>query len=198
MTGNPFHLRRYLLLVLLVSFSGLFAQEEIEPVAAVADEVDLYAEQLAKPIESTKGRFVGKAYDAKSGKPLVGVGIQIEDTGAFTITDDKGRFIIDAVEPGTYTIVISQGGYEPVRAEEVLIKSGQVSNLASATGALERAPIETSDEIYEMEEIEVVSELVEEGAESLLFDRKELEQLITSMGKEEFSKVGAGDVISAV
>ncbi len=198
MTGIPFHQHRNVLLVLLVSFSGLFGQEETEPVAAVADDVDLYAEQLAKPIEPTKGRFVGKTYDAKTGKPLVGVGIQIEDTGAFTITDDKGRFIIDAVEPGTYTIVISQGGYEPVRAEGVLIKSGQVSNLASATGALERTTIETSDEIYEMEEIEVVSELVEEGAESLLFDRKELEQLITSMGKEEFSKVGAGDVISAV
>lgn len=170
----------------------------VETAASAAGDLDLYQDQLSKPIESSKGRFVGKAYDAKSGKPLVGVAIQIQETGDLTITDDKGRFIIDQVEPGTYTIIISQTGYQPMQAEGVSITSGELTTLASVSGALEPAPVEESDEVFEMDEIEVVAELVEEGAESQLFDRKELEQLINTMGKAQFDEVGAGDVISAV
>ncbi|MGY8688271.1 MAG: outer membrane beta-barrel protein [Verrucomicrobiales bacterium] len=176
--------------------------QEAEPDTTEMPEVettlDLYQEHLAKPIEATKGRFVGKAYDAKSGKPLVGVGIQIEETGDLTLTDDKGRFIIDQVEPGTYTIIISQGGYRPMRAENVTITSGQVSSLASANGGLERAAVETSDELYEMDEIEVVAELVEEGGESDLFDRQEMRELVSMVGKEEFTRTGSSNVGDAL
>ncbi len=180
-------------LTFTVLCTTLDAQEEDETAA-----VDEYAESLKKAVEPTKSRFVGKAYDAKTGRPIVAVGILIEETGDVTLTDDLGRFIIDDVDPGTYTIIISQTGYKPLRLEGVIMQAGQITNLTNAQGALEKSVIETAEEIYEMQEIEVVAELVEDGVESQLFDRKELEQLITSMGKEEFSKVGAGDVISAV
>lgn len=171
---------------------------EADGTAGAEEVIDVYEEQLSQPVAAAKGRLVGRAYDAKSGKPMEGAGIQIEETGDLTITDAQGRFIIDEVEPGTYTIIISQSGYQPLRTENVEIRAGQVNTLSSAGGALERSPVAESNEIYEMEEIEVVAELVEEGMESQLFDRKELEQLMTSMGKAEFDKVGAGDVISAV
>ena len=137
-------------------------------------------------------------YDAKSGKPIEGVGLRIEETGDLTISDEQGRFIIDAVEPGTYTIVISQAGYQPMRAEGVEIKPGEIATLSSANGALEPAPIEESDEIYEMDEIEVVAELVEDGMESQLFDQQEMRELVSMMGKEEFSRTGASNVGDAV
>ncbi len=170
----------------------------VETAAPAAGDLDLYQDQLSKPIESSKGRFVGKAYDAKSGKPLVGVAIQIQETGDLTITDDKGRFIIDQVEPGTYTIIISQTGYQPMQAEGVSIRSGELTTLASVSGALEPAPVEESDEVFEMDEIEVVAELVEEGQDSTLFDQQEMRELVSMMGKEEFSRTGASNVGDAV
>ena len=200
MNGNRILTLCYLIVALAHGCLGLSAQEagtENELTAEVS-AIDLYQEQLSKSIEPTKGRFVGKVYDAKSGKPIVGAGIQIEETRDLTLTDDKGRFIIDQVEPGTYTVIISQGGYQPMRAENVTIKSGEVSTLASTSGGLERAPMETSDELYEMDEIEVVAELVEEGMESNLFDRQEMRELVSIVGKEQFSRTGSNNVGDAL
>lgn len=197
MTGKRLLPYGGLLLVMLFG-ERVLSQSTDTPGESDAGTIDLYEEQLSKAIPDGRGRFVGRIYDAKSGKPLEGVGLSIEETNDLTLTDEEGRFMIDDVEPGTYTIVISQSGFEPSRAEGVVIAAGEVSTLARARAALEPAAIDESDEIFEMDEIEVVAELVEDGMDSQLFDQQEMRELVSMMGREEFSRTGASNVGDAV
>ena len=129
---------KILVLMLLVTMGSQTGWTQ-DPSAEVSDSevVDEYAEALKETITPAVARFVGKAYDAKTGKPLEGAGIMVEGIGA-TLTDSKGRFIIDQVPPGTYNITISQSGFEPVSVTGVVMQAGEVTNLADAQGALER------------------------------------------------------------
>lgn len=55
----------------------------------------------------------GKVVDAKSGNPLIGATVRLEQTTIGTATDAKGEFVIRNVANGNYVVRASFAGYQP-------------------------------------------------------------------------------------
>lgn len=53
----------------------------------------------------------GTVRDAKSGRPLPRANVFLEGTTHGTATDDSGRFSLEGIRPGSYTVIISMVGY---------------------------------------------------------------------------------------
>ena len=57
------------------------------------------------------GSVTGVVVDFRGGEPLTRVGVKLSDTGFSTVTDDKGRFALEGVPPGDYTLHVATVGY---------------------------------------------------------------------------------------
>lgn len=53
----------------------------------------------------------GKVIDAKTSETIVGVGINLKDTGIWTVTDEDGRFTIQNIPQGSCSLVFACLGY---------------------------------------------------------------------------------------
>lgn len=80
------------------------------------------------------GEITGKVIEI-GGEPLVGANVTIKGTTIGSTTDVTGEFLIENVEAGSYTLVVSFVGYEEAE-KQVTITSGSVSNV----GKLELSP----------------------------------------------------------
>ncbi len=76
------------------------------------------------------GGISGKVTD-EAGSPLEGVGVSLEDGKgekvflfSFSSTGSNGRYTIEGVEVGTYTVVFDKKGYAPARKTATLSASG--------------------------------------------------------------------------
>ena len=53
----------------------------------------------------------GQVIDAKTSETIVGVGINLKDTGIWTVTDEDGRFTIRNIPQGSCSLVFACLGY---------------------------------------------------------------------------------------
>ena len=76
------------------------------------------------------GKIAGKVTDAQSGEPLIGINVIIQGTthGAATATD--GSYIINNIEPGTYSLVFSGVGYQKKTITNVNVSSDFTTNIS--------------------------------------------------------------------
>jgi outer membrane receptor protein involved in Fe transport len=72
----------------------------------------------------SRGKITGTVVDAQSGETLVGVNVFIEGTLIGKSTDLEGKYTIDNVEPGTYTLVASYISYSRQRITDVVVVAG--------------------------------------------------------------------------
>jgi iron complex outermembrane receptor protein len=68
---------------------------------------------LAAASAAAGGTLVGRVADAATGTPLAGVRLELLDTHAVTLTDERGRFALEAAAGAT--LVVSRAGYQVVR-----------------------------------------------------------------------------------
>ncbi|MDX1636562.1 MAG: TonB-dependent receptor [Balneolaceae bacterium] len=61
------------------------------------------------------GSYHGKVVDSRTGDPLPGASVMLADASGGTSTSETGNFTINRLVSGTYTIVFSYIGYEPVK-----------------------------------------------------------------------------------
>ncbi len=59
------------------------------------------------------GKIIGKVISS-DGKPVGWVTISVKNTSLSTISDESGNFILKNIKPGTYTVIASYTGFEPV------------------------------------------------------------------------------------
>src|SRR5579862_6441594 len=67
----------------------------------------------------------GKVYDSKTGEPLIGASVVVENTQYKTIVNLDGSFIIRFIPAGKYRIFVSTVGYQPSKGVEVEITGAQ-------------------------------------------------------------------------
>lgn len=66
------------------------------------------------PSFAQKGSFYsisGKIVDSKSGEPVIGAAVNVEDTGIWAISDENGAFSLADIRPGSYSVLFSCLGY---------------------------------------------------------------------------------------
>ena len=77
---------------------------------------------------SQTGTIRGFVYDKKTGEPIIGCSVYLNERGKFVAgTDVNGYFTISKVPPGKYTMYAAEIGYESVN-KQIEIIAGRVIN----------------------------------------------------------------------
>ena len=92
----------------------------------------------------------GVVRDDSAGAPLRGVEVVLEGSARRALTDEAGRYLLDAVRPGSYVVLIRMVGYRAVR-EAVRAQAGDTVwlnvTLARAAQVLPPVTVETEPRI---------------------------------------------------
>ncbi len=70
------------------------------------------------------GKIVGTVYDASQEAPLGFTNVVVQGTSLGAVSDEKGRYVILDVPPGTYTLVCTYIGYSPMEITGLTVISG--------------------------------------------------------------------------
>lgn len=64
----------------------------------------------------------GEVVDAKTGEPVIGAAVNVEDTGIWAISDENGKFFLPDIRPGDYAVQFSCLGFVDKRLSFVVRK----------------------------------------------------------------------------
>jgi hypothetical protein len=82
--------------------------------------------------QTSKG-FVSGTVSDQNGAAIVGASVKITNittgTSRETVSGDDGNFRIDAVDPGTYKLSVSQSGFKTIAQDNVVVTSAQTTDL---------------------------------------------------------------------
>lgn len=95
------------------------------------------------------GSITGKV-SADNGQPGAFVNILIKETKALSMTDDHGRFTINGIQAGKYTLLISSVGFKPL-TEKIQVEGGQTTEVS----------------VTLQEDLQQLAEIVINGSQSL-------------------------------
>jgi outer membrane receptor protein involved in Fe transport len=76
-----------------------------------------------------QGKIVGHIKDAKTGEPLIGVNVIIQDTYLGAATDLNGDYVIVNVPVGQYSVKASMVGATTVVKTDVVVSTGQITQV---------------------------------------------------------------------
>ncbi|MEZ4887883.1 MAG: TonB-dependent receptor [Chitinophagales bacterium] len=93
-----------------------------------------------------KGRIQGILMDETTGETLVGVHIVIEETQTGTVTDSNGKFVIENLPKGKYTLILTFIGYAKKRIENLELAVNQT---------LKVGQIKLSEEAFSLNQVTV-------------------------------------------
>ncbi|UCF19754.1 MAG: TonB-dependent receptor plug domain-containing protein, partial [Gemmatimonadota bacterium] len=90
---------------------------------------------LARSAEAQyPGGLAGTVRDAITGEPVEDVLVEVVGAGLMALSDGRGAFRLNGLEPGLRLVRLSRLGYEP-QVREVEIRNGQTAWLTVALGA---------------------------------------------------------------
>lgn len=75
--------------------------------------------------QETKATIAGRILDAATNQPLVGANVILRNTFIGTATDKDGRFRLNDVTPGTYSVSVSMIGFRGLTRDSVEVRSGE-------------------------------------------------------------------------
>ena len=133
---------------------------------------------------SIGGKLTDKDMD---GEPLPFANVSIIGTSKGTTTNMEGLYVINNLEPGSYTIAFSFVGYESLELPEVEVVAGKVTEINTELGS----SAASLDEVF----ITTVSRRDSEVA--LLLEQKAAVEIRESIGARELSQMGVSDVATA-
>ncbi|MFX0556404.1 TonB-dependent receptor domain-containing protein [Maribacter sp. CXY002] len=136
------------------------------------------------------GSIVGKLTDKEyNDEPLAFANVLIKGTTKGATSDFDGLYEIGNLEPGTYVVVISYLGYETVEIPNVTIEAGKVTTI--------NVPMSASEGVS-LDEVVVTTVARKDSEVALLLDQKRAVEIKTTIGAEELTRKGVGDVATAV
>ena len=135
-----------------------------------------------------KGTVKGLLTDKEmNNEPLAFGNVVIKGTTIGNTTDIDGTYTL-SVPAGEQTIIFSFLGYKSVE-KKIIVKAGQTITVNQALSA---------EEGVSLDEIQITSTIGREKESALLLEQKKAVVLKTTIGAEELSKKGIGNVSTAV
>ncbi|WP_046743029.1 TonB-dependent receptor [Kordia zhangzhouensis] len=137
----------------------------------------------------TNGTIVGKVQDKEENNaPLPFANITIKGTTKGTTSDFDGLYQIPEVAPGTYTLVFSFVGYTTQEVPNVVVNSGQITNVDVILSANAAA----------LDQVTIVATTRKVSEAATLLEQKKAVDIKQIIGAEELSRKGVSDAASAV
>jgi TonB-dependent receptor len=166
--------------------------ENLPPVEAPAAGAD-------NPLQATNPAaanciITGEVSDATSLNPLAGAIIDAVGTDRSATSDSSGKFRIDGLSPGTYTLEASKLGYFSETSDITAIEAQP----AEARFSLRLKPADDLAEEYTLEEETVVGEYQGDSQGDLFLDLQLTPSIASGLSKDDFSRSGIGDAGDAV
>ena len=142
----------------------------------------------AQSIWAQTGTIRGQVTDAETGETLIGVTVVIEGTTKGAPTDLDGKFSIDNVDPGVYTIVVSYVSYETKKVTGIEVVADDISIIDVKLG-------ESSELLNEI----VVEAKAERNSEAAILTLQRKSGLVQdAISSELISKAGDSDAAGAI
>lgn len=143
---------------------------------------------LSTQILAQTGKISGVVVDAENGETLIGVNVFIEGTTIGDQTDLDGRYDINNISPGTYTIIASYISYARQRITDVVVKAGETVKLNFS--------LQSDTKV--LGEIVVTAEAVLDNEAGLLSQRQKSVAFSDAISAESISRSGSGDAAGAL
>jgi len=141
------------------------------------------------------GVVSGEVSDSTTLDPVTGAFVDVVGTGKTAETDASGKFTIQGLAPGTYTLEATKLGYFSESAVTTVLE-GQP---AEVRFGLRVKPSDDSESEFVMEEETIVGEYQGESAGDFnLTISAEAPSLTSAIDREEFTKTGVGDAGEAI
>ena len=80
--------------------------------------------------QSATGKIAGKITDQNTGEDIIGLTVVIEGTTKGVQTNIEGRYSLDNLVPGNYTLVFRYLTYGTKKVENVVVNAGQLTELS--------------------------------------------------------------------
>ncbi len=109
----------------------------------------------------THGKIVGSVIDAETGEAIIGANVFLERTTVGAATDIEGKFQIDAIQPGTYNLIVSVVSYAKQKVLGIQVREGETA----------RIDVVLKPETIQMEVVEIRAEAAS-GYEGALVTRQ--------------------------
>lgn len=134
------------------------------------------------------GSIAGKLLDQEMNmEPLPFANVIIKGTSKGSTTDIQGLFLLEDVEPGTYTIVFSFLGYETLEVPNVQVEAGKVTEINTEMGAGAAS----------LDEVIITTVSRRDSQIALLLEQKNAIDIKESIGAQQLAKMGVSDVATA-
>ena len=143
----------------------------------------LFATSLFAQNGTVTGTILDKEFN---NEPLPFANVVIKGTKQGTSTDENGKYSI-SLKPGNYTLVIGYLGYETKEIAFTLKANEKkvINHTLEASGV-------------QLQDVEIVHIVSKEKESALLQEQQKAVEIKQSIGAEEISKKGIGDVAAAV
>lgn len=135
-----------------------------------------------------KGSLKGIIIDNEFGEGLIGANVLIVGTTIGAATDIEGKYEINGIPAGIYTLQFSSVGFAKKRVTNVEIKENEITKI----------DITLSTEAFETDEVVVTAKAVTNTEASLLVKRQKAIAVSDAISAEAISRSGSGDAASAM
>jgi len=134
------------------------------------------------------GSIAGKLSDREmSGEPLPFANVLIKGSTKGTTSDYDGLYLLNKLEPGTYTVVFSFIGYETLEVPDVVVEAGKVTEVNTDLGSSAAA----------LDEVVITTVSRRDSQVALLIEQKNSVDIKESIGAQELAKLGVSDAATA-
>ena len=138
--------------------------------------------------QETTGSIAGKLTDREmNGEALPFANVTIKGTSKGTTSDYDGLYVLDKLEPGTYTVVFSFIGYETLEIPNVQVVAGKVTEINTDLGASAAS----------LDEVIITTVSRRDSEVALLLEQKGAIDIKESIGAQELAKLGVSDAGTA-
>jgi len=142
------------------------------------------AQSTVRPESAATATLTGTISNSATRNLLEGARIEIPQLGLVTLSDSTGRYTMPPLPPGTYEVLVSYLGLDPVRLQVTTVVGERTTRDVDLTAA-----------IYKMDQFKVVGE--REGDASAITAQRNSENLKNVAATDSFgnlSNMNAGEV----
>jgi len=175
--------KQYYISTVMLALALLFGSGTFTPVLAQAP-IDSGNDKMI----SQKGKIAGKVVDARTGETIIGANVVITGTSIGAATDIDGKYTIEKLDPGIYSVTFSYISYIKKTVTGVEVNEGQVTRLN----------VSLEPETVGLEEITVTAEASSNSEAGLLAIQRKSTSVKDGLSSEFISKTGDGNVATAI